>query len=83
MGHKHTMVCLAEPSPTGKLLLYSVDHDGREFYTLYIKDIAEDKVLPDDNNCSVETAVWGNDDSCYFYVSNDNEYDYYNLMDII
>lgn len=55
-----------EISPDHNLLAYTIDTDGSEIYTLFIKDLRNNILLPDkiENTGSI---VWGNDSDLIFY----------------
>jgi oligopeptidase B len=65
-------------SPDGNKLAYSVDIDGNEVYTIYIKDLANGSLYPEwiPNTFSsvyVHTGVeWANDNETLFYASLDD-----------
>ncbi len=64
-------------SPDGKKLAYSVDVEGTEVYTLYIKDLASQVIYPEaiENTFSsvyFHTGVeWANDSATVFYITLD------------
>ena len=46
-GHDFLELGVCEVSPDGRLLAYSVDHDGSEVYRLLFRDLATGEDLPD------------------------------------
>jgi oligopeptidase B len=72
-------------SPDGTKLAYSVDLQGAEVYTLYVKDLASGELYPDriDNISGYvyhHTGVeWGNDSQTLFYVTLDHSHRACNL----
>ena len=59
-------------SPNENLLLYSVDTVSRREYTLYIKDLSNDKILNDKIDNTTGSAVWANDNKTIFYTRQDS-----------
>ena len=56
-----------ENSPDHKLLAYSMDSDGSEKYTIYIKDLETGKLLTDAISGSYYSLEWANDNQTLFY----------------
>ena len=56
-----------EPSPSHKLLAYSVDLSGNESYTLYVKDLSTGELLPDTIPATYYSVAWANDNKTLFY----------------
>ena len=50
-----------EPSPDGRLLAYSVDHDGSEVYTLRVRDLGTGADLPDEVRGTYYGLGWSAD----------------------
>ena len=48
-GHEYSDVSTFKPSPNHKLLAYAVDYSGYETYCCYIKDLATNQLLNDEN----------------------------------
>jgi oligopeptidase B len=66
-GYTYLKIGVAEISPDHSLLAYSVDTDGSESFTLYIKNTANGKLIGTpipDTHYSVE---WANDNRTIFY----------------
>jgi oligopeptidase B len=64
-------------SPDGNKLAYSLDVDGREVYTIYVKDLLTGKLFPEAipntfSSVYFHTGVeWGNDNQTLFYLTLD------------
>ncbi len=54
-------------SPAHDLLAYSVDSDGSEVYTLYVKNLITGECLADEIANTYYSVVWGNDNQTLFY----------------
>lgn len=54
-------------SPDHRLLAYSVDLEGDEAYTIYVKDIGSGQLLPDRIANTYYTLEWANDNRTFFY----------------
>lgn len=54
-------------SPNHQRLAYSVDDNGSETYTLYIKDLNTGALLPDQIPETYYSVVWANDNKTLFY----------------
>lgn len=66
-GLEYFNIGVFEVSPDHRFLAYSVDTDGSEIYTLYIKDLTTGELLKDvitNTFCSLE---WANDNKTIFY----------------
>lgn len=69
-GYKFFAIEAFEPSDDGTKLAYSTDTTGYRQYTLYIKDLATGKILPDKIE-RVTSAEWSPDGKYLFYVQED------------
>lgn len=69
-GHRSLIIVITRVSPDQRLLLYSLDLDGRESSSLFVKDLATG-VVEDLNIKDVIEAEWGNDNRTIFYVRED------------
>lgn len=58
-------------SPNQRYLAYSLDEDGYEDFTLYVKDLQTGEVLPERLLKTSFTAVWGNDNQTIYYTTQD------------
>jgi oligopeptidase B len=65
-------------SPNQSLLAYSVDTTGAERYTLYVKNLADGSLLPDEVP-EMADAVWANDNKTIFYSTLDDAHRPYRL----
>jgi oligopeptidase B len=59
-------------SPDGRLLIFSTDYDGSEKYTLRVKDLERDVVLPDEIPNTYYSTAWSADGSVLFYTTVDD-----------
>ena len=60
-------------SPDHKILAYALDNKGREFYTIYFKDLKSGKLLKHKIPQVSSSFVWANDNKTLFYVKQDKE----------
>ena len=60
-------------SPNEDLLLYGEDLNGRREYTLRIKDLNSNKLLPDEIIKVSASAIWSNDSEYIVYAKKDDE----------
>ena len=73
-------------SPDGTKLAYSMDLQGNEVYTLYVKDLMHGSMYPDQIGDISGSAYyrggveWANDNQTLFYVSVDEAYRSYQLF---
>ena len=58
-------------SPHHDILTYAMDQEGREFYTIYFKDLHTGKELPHCISKVTSDFVWANDNKTIFYVKQD------------
>ena len=70
-GHQFYNIGLFRVSPNGEYLAFSVDTNGSEKYTLYIKDLSSGKLLNDKID-KVADLVWANDNATFFYTTIDS-----------
>lgn len=54
-------------SPDHRLLAYSIDVEGDEAYTIYVKNLATGELLPDRIANTYYTLEWANDNRTFFY----------------
>lgn len=73
-GKEYSDVSCHEVSPGNNLLAYAVDNSAYETYTVYIKDLNSNKLLDDVLEETSGEVLWGNDDSCIFYMKMDSEH---------
>jgi oligopeptidase B len=69
-GHKFTSVGVMDVSPDGSKLAYTVDFTGFRQYTLHVKDLAGNSLLPD-SAPRVTSLAWAADNKTIFYVEED------------
>jgi oligopeptidase B len=67
VGHNYLEIGVFKVSPNQKLLAFSVDTNGSESYTLYVKDTKTDKLLEDQIPNTSYSAEWANDNKTIFY----------------
>jgi len=65
--HEYLKVGVAEISPDHKYLAYSIDIDGSESYTLYIKNTANDELIGTPIPGTHYSLEWANDNRTVFY----------------
>ena len=68
-----------KPSPSKKLLAYSVDYSGDEKYEMHVKNLetGEDVALKEvgsDELLEVDGLVWGKDDETLYYMTMDEQH---------
>ena len=73
-GHDFLDVGVWEPSPDGRLLAYSVDHDGDEVYQLRVRDIGAGTDLPDVLEGTYYGLAWAADSGSLLYTTLDDAY---------
>ena len=66
-------VCNVSISPNHKILAYALDNKGREFYTIYFKDLKTKKLLKAFIPEVSSSFVWANDNKTIFYVKQDKK----------
>jgi oligopeptidase B len=66
-GHGYSRVALRKVSPDGKLLAYTQDTTGSEWYTVRVKDLATGKLLPDVIDSVSYGLEWAADNQTLFY----------------
>jgi oligopeptidase B len=67
-------------SPDHKLLAYSLDTTGGERLTLFVKDLENGRLLPDQIEDTSYFVVWANDNRTLFYTKNDATWRSYKLL---
>ncbi|MCY4513030.1 MAG: hypothetical protein OXB86_05015, partial [Bdellovibrionales bacterium] len=60
-------------SPNDDILAYALDEEGREFYTIYFKDLKTGQELPHAISKVTSDFVWANDNQTVFYVKQNPE----------
>jgi len=66
-GHKFFQMGVFEVSPNHRYLAYSVDTTGSETYTVYVKDLEKNEILPESIPNTYYTLAWANDNKTFFY----------------
>jgi oligopeptidase B len=59
-------------SPNHKMLAYSLDTDGSEAYTLYVKNLETGAIMSDSVKNTAGSAEWSNDNKNLFYTTLDS-----------
>ncbi|MGY3794600.1 S9 family peptidase [Aquimarina sp. 433] len=59
-------------SPDNKMISYGIDTVSRRRYTIYFKDLINDKVLSDKLVNTTGSVAWANDNKTVFYTSKDS-----------
>jgi oligopeptidase B len=72
-GHEFFDLGDAEVSQDDRLLAFTADYDGSEYYTLYVKDLATGELLADRVERISEEIEWSNDTSTVYYVRLDEQ----------
>ncbi len=73
-GHDFVELGVWEPSPDGRLLAYSVDHEGDEVYELRVRDLATGNDLPDVLTGTYYGLAWAADARSLLYTTVDDAY---------
>lgn len=71
-GHGYMGLGIYSVSPDHKLLAYSLDTDGAEDYTIYVKRLATGEVLPDQIGNTSYAFAWANDNATFYYTTRDS-----------
>ncbi|MCS6842113.1 MAG: S9 family peptidase [Roseiflexus sp.] len=71
-GRAFTRIGVFLPTYDGRLLAYSVDGDGSETYTLYIKDLTTNTLLDQPIANTYYGAAWSSDGQYLFYTTLDD-----------
>jgi oligopeptidase B len=66
-GQKYFRLGNFAVSPHHRLLAYSIDLEGDEAYTIYVKNLDTGEVLPDRVANTYYTLEWANDNRTFFY----------------
>ena len=66
-GHEYFQLGVFKPSPDHELLAYSVDTDGGERYTIFIKNLRTGELLSDRIPDTYYSLEWANDNRTIFY----------------
>ncbi|MFN7038710.1 MAG: S9 family peptidase [Alphaproteobacteria bacterium] len=83
-GHKFFTVGDFSVSPNHKLLVYSVDLNGSERYSVKIKDLSTNQILSDEINNVIGDIYWHSNNLGFFYTELDENWRarkvYYHLL---
>jgi len=69
-GYAHLGMC--KLSADHKLLAYTLDKNGSEEFTLFVKDLSTGQVLNQHTTEGVVSVEWAERESCLFYTVIDN-----------
>jgi oligopeptidase B len=72
-GHDYYRVGSHFVSPNNKHMAFGVDTVGRRMYTLYFKDLATGKILPEKIPTTDWAVAWANDSKTVFYSGKDEK----------
>ena len=67
-------------SPNHQLLAYSLDTTGGERLTLFVKDLENGRLLPEQIEETSYSVVWANDNKTLFYTKTDETWRSYKLL---
>jgi oligopeptidase B len=65
---------VCQVSPNGRLLAYSVDHHGKDIFTLRVRDLASGEDLPDELFGTFYGLAWAADSNSFFYTTVDESW---------
>ena len=71
-GEKYFRLEALRPSTGHNLLAYSLDTEGDEDYTIFVKDLTTGARLPDQISGNQGSIIWANDNGTFFYVTLDS-----------
>ena len=66
-GHAYSRVALRQVSPNGRLLAYTHDTTGSEWYSVHVKDLTTGKLLPDVIDSVSYGLQWAADNRTLFF----------------
>jgi len=72
-GHEYFNLAGLSISPNNRYASYGVDSVGRRKYTLQIKDLEKNEVLPTKIELTTGGSVWANDNKTLFYTRKDEQ----------
>lgn len=67
-GHRYSRVALRQVSPNGRMLAYSQDTTGSEWYTVRVKDLQTGRLLPDTIDSVGYGLEWAADNRTLFFL---------------
>lgn len=71
-GYSYLELGVFKVSPNERVLAYALDTDGSEDYVLRFKDLNTGQHLPDQLHHVSYTAEWANDNTTFFYTTEDD-----------
>lgn len=72
-GHEYFNLSGLSISPNNKYASFGVDRVGRRKYTLQVKDLEENEILPTKIELTTGGSVWANDNETIFYTRKDEQ----------
>jgi oligopeptidase B len=69
--NKYCAIGILEISPDHSLMIYGVDFTGYEDYTLHVKNLNTDELIPDTILKVTYGLVWANDNKTFYYTKTD------------
>jgi oligopeptidase B len=79
-GHKLYKTAGLTVSPDNRVLAFGVDTSGNLMYTIFFKDLAAGKMLPDEIPGTPAEVAWAADSRTVFYTTNDATVRAYRVM---
>ena len=73
-GSDYLDLGVCQVSPNGRLLAYSVDHHGKEIFTLRVRDLTTGEDLPDELLGTMYGLAWAADSNSFFYTTVDESW---------
>jgi oligopeptidase B len=70
-GHPHLRLGSSEPSPDHRYLAFALDFTGDEAHTLFIRDLATGRLLPERIRDAGPSLAWADDGTLFYVVVND------------
>jgi len=71
-GHEYMSLGALSVSPDHQRVAYAVDFDGRELYTIHVRDLTTGELLDDTIPDVTGDMVWANDSQTLFYTTQDD-----------
>ena len=72
--HAYWQIGGADHSPDHKLMVYGIDTNGSEYYTLRVRDLATGRDLDDEIPSTAGGAVWAKDSRTFYYMRLDDNH---------
>ena len=73
-GHAYWQLGGADHSPDHKLMVYGIDTNGSEYYTLKVRNLETGEDLADEIPSSSGGAVWARDSQTFYYMRLDDNH---------